>query len=102
MKGRKGFLWIRVRLNAAVEVSIIEPGEEIYAFAEYWPAGPQTISINEDIEVADINIIKNVYSQEATEEHKCKKYSTPSYCGMKLIKFSFYILEYYKSVCYAL
>ena len=82
MKGRKGFLWIRMFLDSYVEVSIIEKGEEIYAFAEYWPKTPQTISINEDIEMADITIMKNVISTDLTEEQNCKTYSTQSYGGM--------------------
>ena len=81
MKRRKEFLWIRTQLNAAIDVSMMEQGDEIYAFSEYWPMTPQTISINEDIEMADITITKNVVSTDLTKDHNCEIYHTKSYGG---------------------
>ena len=46
MKGRKEILWIRTQLSAAIEISLIQRGDEIYTFSEYWPMRPQTININ--------------------------------------------------------
>ena len=82
MKGRKEMLWIRTQLSAAIEISLIERGDEIYTFSEYWPMRPQTISINEDIEMADITISKKVISTDLTDDHNCETYHTQSYGGI--------------------
>ena len=81
MKGRKEMLWIRTQLSAAIEISLIERGDEIYAFSEYWPMRPQTISINDDIEMADITISKKVVSTDLTKDHNYETYRTQSYGG---------------------
>ena len=81
MKGRKEFLWIRTKLSAAIEISLIERGDEIYVFSEYWPLTPQTININEDIEMADLTIMKNVVSTDLTKDN-CETYRTWSYGGI--------------------
>ena len=82
MKGRKEMLWIRTQLSAAIEISLIERGDEIYAFSEYWPMRPQTVSINEDIEMADITISKHVVSTDPSKDYNCETYHKQSYGGI--------------------
>ena len=84
MKGRSEFLWLRLRLDSALEISLIDRGEEIYAFADYWPKAPQTIIINQDIEMADITIMKNVVATDLIKEQNCKTYHSNSYGGKNI------------------
>ena len=84
MAGRREFLWLRLHLRSALEVSFIERGDEIYVFADYWPKPPPTIIINEDIEMADISIMKNVLATDLTKEQNCISYHSKSYGGTNI------------------
>ena len=81
MKGREHFIWIRMNHSSAIELSLMDPGEEIYAFADYWPTNPSTIEIKEDTEMVDISVVKHVTATDLKNKEKCRKYDKPSYGG---------------------
>ena len=71
-----------MNLNTSVELSIMEPGEEIYAYADYWPKNPVTVEIKQDTEMADISLKKNVISNNLEkDENSCMVYDQSSYGG---------------------
>ena len=70
-----------MHLNSAIELVLMEPGEEIYAFADYWPRNPATIEIKEDTEMVDISVTKHVIATDVENKDKCRKYNKPSYGG---------------------
>ena len=84
MKGLKEFIWMRLEMNSAIEMSFIEPGEHIYAFLDYWPKNPITIEITKDTEMADILLKKKVLSSNLKQEHNCQMYGQTSYEGNNL------------------
>ena len=95
MEGRREFLWLRLHLRSALEVSFIERGDEIYVFADYWPKPPPTIIINEDIEMADISIMKNVLATDLTKEQNCISYHSKSYGGTNISNYKSIITPKY-------
>ena len=71
-----------MNLNTSVELSIMEPGEEIYAYSDYWPKNPVTVEIKQDTEMADISLKKNVISNNLEkDENSCRVYDQFSYGG---------------------
>ena len=81
MKGREHYIWIRMNQKSSIELSLMEPGEEIYAFADYWPKNPATIEIKEDTEMVDISVTKHVIATDLENKEKCEKYNKPTYGG---------------------
>ena len=80
------YIWLRMHFHSAIELSLLEPGEEIYAFSDYWPKNPATIEIKETTEMVDLSIAKNVLTtQLKTENQNCKMYKQPRYVGKSSI-----------------
>ena len=68
-------LWLRFQENSEVDLMILDPGDEIYAYAGFWPTIPETIHVSKDANAIDIKLMRRYTVKSHTGCNSNRSYS---------------------------